>query len=127
MQGFPPAGGVLPKEKKAEIALIVLGIAKKKLRGLGPICMCIYRNVHNMWGVRARSLRVGGGGRAAAGGPGFRPDFLRIPYGFLMKTGRHYLHFAVELSPLKRADNPPEWRGSAGADPPRRHNKYCQN
>ena len=48
MQGFPPAGGVLPKEKKAEIALIVLGIAKKKFRGLGPICMCIYRNVHNM-------------------------------------------------------------------------------
>ena len=75
MQGFPPAGGVLPKEKKAEIALIVLGIVQKKFRGLGPRCMCIYRKCSQYVG-RPRSefsgrRRGAGGGRRA-----------RIPAGF---------------------------------------------
>ena len=86
MQGFPPAGGVLPKEKKAEIALIVLGIVQKKFRGLGARCMCIYRKCSQYVG-RPRSEflvelfafpgpgggRPAGGGRRAAG-----PDSGRI-------------------------------------------------
>ena len=84
MQGFPPAGGVLPKEKKAEIALIVLGIVQKKFRGLGPICMCIYRKCSQYVG-RPRSefsgrRRGAGGGRRARIPAGFLTDSLRIPY-----------------------------------------------
>ena len=83
----------------------------------------------------------GGGGTEGGAGTGFsEQDFLTKNWENSVRNSGDFswncAHFRGELfavsgtifrgelgefPPLKRADNRPEWRGSAGADPPRRH------